>query len=67
MKPTFDLFGRILVHNSSIQCFPLRGNQKTESCVCMVPGPVAAGATRYLLRDSLKVTPIMTGMIIQRC
>jgi len=43
MKPIFDLFGRILVHNSLIQCFPLRGNQETESCVCMVPGP-AVGA-----------------------
>jgi len=39
MNPIFDLFGRILVHNSSIQCFSLRGNQETESCVCMVPGP----------------------------
>jgi len=28
-----------MVHNSSIQCFPFRGNQEIESCVCMVPGP----------------------------
>jgi len=27
------------VENSSLQCCPLRGNQETESCVCMVPGP----------------------------
>ena len=42
MNPNFDLFVRILVHNSSIQCFPLRGNQETESRVCMVPGPVGS-------------------------
>jgi len=31
------------MHNSSIQYFPLRGNQETESCVCIVQSFSTAG------------------------
>jgi len=47
MKPIFDLFSRILVHNSSIQCCPLRGNQETKSCVCIVPGPFGKARRQF--------------------
>jgi len=36
MKPILELFGRIPLDNCCSKRFPLRGEQETESCVCIV-------------------------------